>query len=114
MKKRTIYRVLNAFESELKNSGVGQWTKPDGGFFITYKAENGCAKRIVELCAQAGVSLTAAGATHPYGHDPEDAFIRIAPTFPPLEELQQALEVFCTAAKLAVVEKVIERRLSNI
>lgn len=99
--------VLNTFDRELTGRGVGQWTRPDGGFFVTFMAEKGCAKRIVALCAEAGVTLTNAGATHPHGQDPEDSYIRIAPTYPPVEELEKAMEIFCAAAKLATVEKLL-------
>lgn len=97
--------VLDAFDREFTGLDVGAWTKPDGGFFITFKSLNGCAKRIVQLCKDAGVTLTNAGATHPYGKDPEDAYIRIAPTYPPLDELCKAMDVFCCAVKLAAVEQ---------
>ena len=96
--------VINKLESSLSGLGAGEWIKPDGGYFISYTARKDCAKRIVGLCKEAGVILTDAGATHPYGKDPEDRYIRIAPTFPSLEELNQAIEVFCTAVKLATVE----------
>lgn len=99
---------LNTFEKELAGIDAGEWTKPDGGFFITFIAKPGCAKRIVGLCKDAGVTLTAAGATHPYGNDPEDSYIRIAPTYPTLQELGIAMEVFCTAAQLATVEKYMQ------
>ncbi len=97
--------VLNTFESELGGKGLGTWIKADGGYFITYVAPNGCAKRIVELCKEAGVVLTGAGATHPYGKDPDDSMIRIAPSFPSVEELQTAVSLFCICVKLAAVEK---------
>ena len=97
--------VLKKLESELKGIGAGEWVKPDGGYFITFIAENGCAKRIIALCKEAGVIMTNAGATHPYGKDPEDRYIRIAPSFPSLPELESAMEVFCAAAKLATVER---------
>lgn len=99
--------VLGIFDRELTGAGAGDWTRPDGGFFVTYMALPGCAKRIVQLCAETGVTLTNAGATHPYGSDPDDSYIRIAPTFPPLEELKAAMEIFCTAVKLATVEKLL-------
>ncbi|MDR0497485.1 MAG: aminotransferase class I/II-fold pyridoxal phosphate-dependent enzyme [Treponema sp.] len=97
--------VIQKFESELAGLGAGEWAKPDGGYFITFIAEKGCAKRIVGLCKEAGVIMTDAGATHPYGKDPEDRYIRIAPSFPSLPELAAAMEIFCTAAKLATVER---------
>jgi DNA-binding transcriptional MocR family regulator len=97
--------VLQKLEKELAGLGAGEWVKPDGGYFITFIARPGCAKRIVGLCKEAGVIMTDAGATHPYGKDPEDRYIRIAPTFPSLADLGPAMEVFCTAAKLAAVER---------
>lgn len=99
--------VLNAFETELAGRGVGTWLKPDGGYFITYTALNNCAKRIVALCKEAGVVLTDAGATHPYGKDPDDAMIRIAPSLPSAEELSRAVELFCICVRLASVEKLL-------
>jgi DNA-binding transcriptional MocR family regulator len=81
------------------------WTTPLGGYFVSFNAPKGCAKRIVKLCADAGVALTPAGATFPYGRDPDDRNIRIAPTFPPIEELRTAMEVFCSAVLLAKEEK---------
>ena len=96
--------VLQALEKELAGFGAGEWVKPDGGYFITFIAVKGCAKRIVALCKEAGVIMTDAGATHPYGKDPDDSYIRIAPSFPSLAELVSAMEVFCTASRLAVVE----------
>jgi DNA-binding transcriptional MocR family regulator len=97
--------VLNKLDAELSNRGAGEWIKPEGGYFITFIAEEGCAKRIVALCKDAGVVMTAAGATHPHGKDPEDKYIRIAPTFPALAELETAMEIFSVAVKLATVEK---------
>ena len=99
--------VLAALEDELGGTGAGSWVKPKGGYFVTYIAMPGCAKRIVSLCKEAGVVLTDAGATHPYHNDPEDSYIRLAPSFPSPAELAVAMEVFCTAAKLAAVEKLL-------
>lgn len=99
--------VLHALEGELASAGVGTWVTPCGGYFVTYMSMPGCAKRIVSLCKEAGVVLTDAGATHPYHKDPEDSYIRLAPSFPSPEELAQAMEVFCTAANLAAVEKLL-------
>lgn len=100
-------RVLDALEKEVHGTGAGSWVKPKGGYFVTYIAMPGCAKRIVSLCKEAGVILTGAGATHPYHKDPDDSYIRLAPSFPSPDELAQAMEVFCTAAKLAAVEKLL-------
>ena len=99
--------VLSTLEAELGGTGAGSWVKPKGGYFVTYMALPGCAKRIVQLCKDAGVILTDAGATHPYHRDPEDSYIRLAPSFPAPAELAQAMEVFCAAAKLAAVEKLL-------
>lgn len=99
--------VLNAFEKELGDLGVGSWLKPDGGYFITYTTLNGCAKRVVALCKEAGVVLTGAGATHPYNNNPDDNMIRIAPSLPSAAELSQAVELFCISVKLASVEKLL-------
>jgi len=100
--------VLNTFERELGGRAVGGWVKPDGGYFITYMAEPGCAKRIVAICKEAGVVLTDAGATHPYGNDPKDSYIRIAPSLPERDELVAAMEIFCVAARLVAVEKLLK------
>jgi len=97
--------VSDTFRDELGELEIAQWTTPQGGYFISFDSLNGCAKRIVELCAKAGVALTPAGATFPNGKDPLDCNIRIAPTYPPLTELKEALEIFCTAVKLASLEK---------
>jgi DNA-binding transcriptional MocR family regulator len=99
--------VITKLESELTGLGAGAWVKPDGGYFITFIAEAGCAKRVVALCKEAGVIMTNAGATHPYGNDPEDRYIRIAPSFPSSADLAAAMEVFCAAAKLAAVERAL-------
>ena len=99
--------VLSTLEAEIGSTGAGSWVKPKGGYFVTYMAMPGCARRIVSLCKEAGVVLTAAGATHPYHRDPEDSYIRLAPSFPSPAELAQAMEVFCAAAKLAAVEKLL-------
>jgi aspartate/methionine/tyrosine aminotransferase len=97
--------VKETLRRELGGLDIAEWTEPLGGYFISFDSLDGCAKRIVSLCAEAGVALTPAGATYPYGNDPRDRNIRIAPTFPPLAELGEAMEIFCTAVKLACAEK---------
>ncbi|NLK70938.1 MAG: aminotransferase class I/II-fold pyridoxal phosphate-dependent enzyme [Clostridiales bacterium] len=99
--------VLNMLEKEIKPLEIGEWIAPEGGYFISFNTMNGCAKRVVELCKEAGVVLTPAGATFPYGKDPDDRNIRIAPTYPPVEELQVAMELFCICVKLASAEKLL-------
>ncbi len=100
------FKVVNdTLEKEIAPLGIGNWTKPDGGYFVSFDSLPGCAKRIVELCKNAGVTLTGAGAAFPYGKDPEDKNIRIAPTYPLVDELQTAMEVFCLSVKIASAEK---------
>ena len=98
--------VTDMLEKELSGLGVASWTKPNGGYFVSVDVLDGCAKRVVELCKKAGVELTGAGATYPYGNDPKDSNIRVAPTYPPVEELQKAMEIFCVCVKLAAIEKI--------
>ena len=99
--------VVEGFERELGGTGLAEWTNPNGGYFISVNVLDGCAKRTVELCGGAGVKLTPAGATYPYGKDPRDRNIRIAPTYPPIDELKEAVELFCLCVKLASVEKLL-------
>ncbi|MBP1561358.1 MAG: aminotransferase class I/II-fold pyridoxal phosphate-dependent enzyme [Oscillospiraceae bacterium] len=101
--------VLDMLESELGDLGILEWNKPNGGYFIAVNTLEGCAKRVVQLCKEAGVVLTGAGATFPYGKDPLDRNIRIAPTYPPLNELEEAVKVFCTSVKLASAEKLLDK-----
>lgn len=96
-------KVLQVFDSEL--SEIAEWTQPKGGYFITLTVPKGCARRVVALAKDAGLELTPAGATHPYGKDPEDRTIRIAPTFPELKEVALAAEGVALCVKLAVAEK---------
>lgn len=90
---------------ELGDKGVASWVKPNGGYFISLEVPNGCAKNVVKMCKETGVILTDAGATFPYKNDPKDSNIRIAPTFPPLHELEQAIEVLCICVLICAVEK---------
>lgn len=100
--------VLESFEKELAPLGIAQWTKPLGGYFISIDVKDGCAKRVVSLCKEAGLVLTGAGATYPYGKDPQDANIRIAPSFPTVEELRTACEVLVLCVKFASAEKLLQ------
>jgi len=99
--------VLNILESELTGLGIGSWTKPRGGYFISFDSMPGCAKAIVAKCKELGLVLTGAGATYPYGKDPDDSNIRIAPTFPTPEEMAEAAKMFVICVKLASVEKLL-------
>lgn len=102
--------VLNTLETELGGLEIGSWIKPRGGYFISFNSLPGCAKKIVQMCKDLGVILTGAGATFPYGKDPEDSNIRIAPTFPTPEEMKQAATVFVLCVKLASVEKYLAEK----
>ena len=100
--------VLSELETQLGDKGIARWNNPKGGYFISLYVEKGCAKRVEELCANAGMILTPAGATYPYGIDPDDSNIRIAPSFPSVEEIQKASVVLCVAVKYAVLEKLLK------
>ncbi|MCI8361059.1 MAG: aminotransferase class I/II-fold pyridoxal phosphate-dependent enzyme [Clostridiales bacterium] len=100
--------VLDRMEQELTGKGIAEWTRPKGGYFISLNVLDGCAKRVEALCKEAGMALTAAGATYPYGKDPRDRNIRIAPTFPAVEEMRLAAELLCIAVRLAAVEKLLD------
>ncbi len=99
--------VLDILEAELSGLGIGSWTRPKGGYFISFDAMPGCAKAIVAKCKELGVVLTDAGATYPYGNDPEDSNIRIAPSFPTPEEMLEATKIFVLCVKLASIEKLL-------
>lgn len=101
--------VLSTLERELAGTEIGSWTEPKGGYFISFDAMEGCAKAIVARCKEAGVVLTGAGATYPYGVDPKDSNIRIAPSFPTPEEMEQATDLFVLCVKLVSVERLLER-----
>ncbi len=100
--------VLNTLEKELAGSGLISWENPKGGYFVSVDLLPGCAKKVVQLAKEAGVVLTGAGATYPYKSDPKDSNLRIAPTYPTVEELQQAMDLFCVCVKKAGVEKLLE------
>ena len=93
---------------ELGGLEIGTWTKPHGGYFVSFDSLDGCAKAIVAKCKEAGVVMTGAGATYPYGKDPHDSNIRIAPSFPSLDELKMAAEIFCVCVKLVSIDKLLE------
>lgn len=102
--------VLNTLQRELAGTGLATWTKPKGGYFIAIDTLDNCAKETVALAKKAGVVLTGAGATYPYKRDPRDRNIRIAPTYPTVDELQKAIELFCVCVKLAGVNKLLESK----
>ena len=97
--------VLRWLDTEIAPLGIAEWQKPKGGYFVSVNTTHGLAKRTLALCKEAGVVMTGAGATFPYGIDPNDSNIRIAPSLPPVEELEQAMDVFCTCLKLAALEQ---------
>ena len=99
--------VLDMLESELKPTGIGQWTNPRGGYFISLDVMEGCAKKVVSMCKDAGMVLTGAGAPFPYGKDPEDKNIRIAPSYATPEELKEASKILIVCTKIAAIEKLL-------
>lgn len=99
--------VLEALDREIAPLCIASWNRPKGGYFISLDTLPGCARRTLALCKEAGVVMTSAGATHPYGRDPKDTNIRIAPTMPPISELLPAIDVFCVSLKLATLEKLL-------
>lgn len=102
--------VLDILDKELGSLGIAEWTKPMGGYFIGFDAMEGCAKKIVSMCADAGVVMTDAGATYPYGNDPKDSNIRIAPSFPEIDELMEAAEIFVICVKIASIDKILDTK----
>ena len=100
--------VAHCLEREIKPLGIANWNDPKGGYFVSFNAMPGTAKRALSLCKEAGVEMTPAGATYPYGNDPLDSNIRIAPSLPPVAELEMAMDVFCTCIKLAALEKLLK------
>lgn len=104
------FRTVSAYlEREIAPLDFASWNKPKGGYFVSLNTMPGTAKRALELCREAGVTMTNAGATFPYGIDPNDSNIRIAPSLPPVEELEKAMEVLCTCLKLAALEKLLNK-----
>ena len=101
--------VADALDAQIKPCGFASWNRPKGGYFVSLNTMPGTAKRAIALCKEAGVEMTPAGATYPYGKDPADSNLRIAPSLPPVEELEKAMDVFCTSLKLAALEKLIEK-----
>lgn len=102
--------VLGKLESELGGANIATWNKPNGGYFISLNTLDGCATNAVRMAADAGVTLTAAGATFPYGRDPRDRNIRIAPSFPSVQELEKSIEVLCICIQLASIDKILSER----
>lgn len=100
--------VADALEREIKPCGFANWNRPKGGYFVSLNTMPGTAKRAIALCKEAGVEMTPAGATYPYGKDPYDSNLRIAPSLPPVEELEKAMDVFCTCLKIAALEKLLQ------
>ena len=101
--------VADILDEQIAPLKIATWNRPVGGYFISFNAMPGTAKRAVALCKEAGVELTPAGATYPYGVDPADSNIRIAPSLPPVAELETAMDVFCTCIKLAALEKLLDK-----
>ncbi len=99
--------VSDALDVQIKPCGFANWNRPKGGYFVSLNTMPGTAKRAIALCKEAGVEMTPAGATYPYGKDPADSNLRIAPSLPPVEDLEKAMDVFCTCLKLAALEKLM-------
>ena len=99
--------VLNEFDAELKDADIAKWTNPLGGYFISLDVMDGCAKKIVQMCKNAGMVLTGAGATYPYGNDPTDSNIRIAPSYATPEELLMASRILVICVKIVTIEKML-------
>ena len=102
--------VLEVLDKELNGLEIGTWIAPRGGYFISFEALDGCAKAIIAKCKEAGVVMTNAGATYPFGKDPKDSNIRIAPSFPTPQELSQATDLFVLCVKLVSIDKILETK----
>ena len=105
-KFQTVLHILNQEIAPLK---IARWQTPKGGYFVSVNAMPGTAKRTFELCREAGVVMTEAGATYPYGKDPNDSNMRIAPSLPSPEVLRQAMEVYCVCLRMAALEKLLQK-----
>ena len=101
--------VDKKFNEQLADLGIASWLKPRGGYFVSIDIYPGTAKKVEKMCKDAGLVITSAGATYPYGYDPKDSNIRIAPSFPPLDELSLAMDVFCLCVKICAIEKLLEK-----
>ena len=101
--------VDKKFNEQLADLGIASWLKPRGGYFVSIDIYPGTAKKVEKMCKDAGLVITSAGATYPYGNDPKDSNIRIAPSFPPLDELSLAMDVFCLCVKICAIEKLLEK-----
>ena len=100
--------MLEILDRELGELSIGTWTKPNGGYFISFDSLEGCAKDIISMAKKAGVTMTEAAATWPYHKDPHDSNIRIAPTYPPIEDLKLATELFTLCVKIVSAEKLLK------
>ena len=108
MMKPKFEAVLRILDEKVRPHEFAEWNSPKGGYFVSLNTMKGTAKRALQLCSEAGLVMTPAGATFPYGIDPNDSNIRIAPSLPPVEELEVAMELFCTCLNLAALEKLLE------
>jgi DNA-binding transcriptional MocR family regulator len=99
--------VLDALDSEIAPLDSATWQRPTGGYFVSVNAMEGCAKETIRLCKEAGLVMTGAGATYPYGKDPKDSNMRVAPSLRGTEELKKAMEIYCTSLKLAALNKLL-------
>ena len=102
--------VYETLENELGETGIADWTTPKGGYFLSFNTLSGCAKNVVNMCAEYGVKFTPAGSTYPHGYDPEDKNIRLAPSFATTEEIKKAILVLCLCTKLKSIEKIMKER----
>jgi DNA-binding transcriptional MocR family regulator len=102
--------VVDALDTKLTGTGAATWSRPEGGYFVTLDVMDGCAKRVVQLAGEAGVAMTAAGATYPLGRDPNDRTLRIAPSYSKLEDVRAAAEGIAICALVAAIELLLAKR----